>query len=483
MKDRDETFAEGAADLGAEAARSPAEDRLEALAGASTERGAELDRSPADDRLEAFAREATELDAEVSRSLEAREVLARDFGGMIERTPAIVVRPRSPEAVAATLRLVARHDLTVSTRARGHSQGGQSLGTAVALDTSGLAGPMELEGGAVQVLAGTTWREVVERVAPHGLLPPVLTDNLHVSVGGTLSAGGLGPFSFRHGPQIAHVRALEVATAQGELVTTSPRERPDLFRVVRGGLGQFGVITRATLELSPAPGALACRYLRFRRLEALLSAMEALADDEATWYLAGQLAPDPGGQLTPHLALASRDAAEVPGAETLMARTMTPLEILEQLERAFPRSPGAAPGVRHPWVEAFVPWSAAADCVDTLLKETAPSLLRSGPILLWPVRRWEDAPMLAWPGGARALLLGVLPRCSRGADLEQVRSAAAGLSEVMERAGGKRYLSGWLERDAEAWARHFGDDWEALRRAKDVWDPDQRLRPAAIPFA
>jgi cytokinin dehydrogenase len=79
------------------------------------------------------------------------------------------------------------------------------------------------------------------------------TDYLHVTVGGTLSNAGVGGQTFRHGPQISSVLQLEVVTGKGEIVTCSASKQPELFFAVLGGLGQFGIITKARILLVPAP--------------------------------------------------------------------------------------------------------------------------------------------------------------------------------------------------------------------------------------
>src|SRR5437588_9356342 len=85
----------------------------------------------------------------------------------------------------------------------------------------------------------------------HRLTPPVLTDYLELTVGGTLSAGGIGGTSHRHGPQVDHVRELEVVTGTGEIVTCSPASNTAVFSGALAGYGQAGIITRATIPLIP----------------------------------------------------------------------------------------------------------------------------------------------------------------------------------------------------------------------------------------
>jgi FAD/FMN-containing dehydrogenase len=100
---------------------------------------------------------------------------------------------------------------------------------------------------------GATWAEVLGVTLPQGRTPPVLPDYLGLSVGGTLSVGGVGGTTWRLGVVSDHVLELEVVTSRGETVTCSPVVHRRLFDAVRAGLGQVGIVTRATLRLVPAP--------------------------------------------------------------------------------------------------------------------------------------------------------------------------------------------------------------------------------------
>lgn len=98
-----------------------------------------------------------------------------------------------------------------------------------------------------------TWYEVLRETLRYGLTPRSWTDYLHLTVGGTLSNGGVSGQAFLHGPQISNVYELDVVTGQGELLTCSEALNPQLFFAVLGGLGQFGIITRARIAVERAP--------------------------------------------------------------------------------------------------------------------------------------------------------------------------------------------------------------------------------------
>jgi cytokinin dehydrogenase len=196
---------------------------------------------------------------------------ATDFGGLVSAMPAAVVRPASAEDGASAIRAAARTaGLTVAARGNGHSVAGQATAEGgLVLDMRALAlsrrPQMQLVGGCpggggvdgpffADVPGGALWEEVLHwGVKTHGLAPASWTDYLRLTVGGTLSNGGVSGQTFRYGPQVSNVAELEVVTGDGECRVCSPSSHPDLFFAVLGGLGQFGVITRARIPLRRAP--------------------------------------------------------------------------------------------------------------------------------------------------------------------------------------------------------------------------------------
>ena len=107
-------------------------------------------------------------------------------------------------------------------------------------------------GNQVEVGAGMLWRTVLQATTAKGLTPPVLTGYLGLSVGGTLSVGGVGGTTYRYGAQVDNVLQLQVVTGEGQLQTCSASQQPDLFEAALAGQGQCGIIVKATLRLVPA---------------------------------------------------------------------------------------------------------------------------------------------------------------------------------------------------------------------------------------
>ena len=134
-----------------------------------------------------------------------------------------------------------------------HSNYGQSqVEAGVVIDMKPLNSIFEVTSEHVEVAAGAHWSTVLDTALLQGRTPPVLNDYMHLSVGGTLSVGGIGGTSLHFGTQIDNVLAVEVVTGKGDLVRCSRNENRELFDAVLGGAGQCGIIVRAKMRLVPA---------------------------------------------------------------------------------------------------------------------------------------------------------------------------------------------------------------------------------------
>ncbi|KAK1287046.1 Cytokinin dehydrogenase 7 [Acorus calamus] len=219
----------------------------------------------------------------------------RDFGGIRRTTPKAVVRPSSSADVAAILRHASHSpSLTVAARGNGHSINGQAMADGgVVLDMSSLSDhrPMEFSDGFVEVSGGTLWEDVLVRcVAEQGKAPRSWTDYLGLTVGGTLSNAGVSGQTFRYGPQTNNVSELEIVTVSGDTVLCSETQNADLFFASLGGLGQFGVITRARILLQPAPDMVRWIRVVYSEFEVYAKDAEFLVtrgDDDSFDYIEG----------------------------------------------------------------------------------------------------------------------------------------------------------------------------------------------------
>ncbi len=437
---------------------------------------------------------------------ESRRDVATDFGRILVKTPKALVAPASVEDVATVLAAASREGWPVSTRGASHSQSGQSLSQdGILLDLSPLNGIGAPEGGTVKVQAGVLWRDLVAFTSERGLLPPVLTNNLNVTVGGTLSMAGIGVSSHRHGTQAHQVLELEVVTGEGHRVRCSPEENSELFFCTLCGLGQFSVIVSARLRLRRVAPRVRTFYLLYDDLGALMADQRQLLSRERFDYIESWASPcvqglrRMGGVRVPfaewffpmHLTVEfgdeePREADLLNGLSfyrKLQVEDSGVLEFAHRLDPVFELwKQSGAWGMSHPWMETVLPWDQAPAYIGGVLANFPPQLLAGGHVLIWPCRFQGDAlPLFRHPPGEFILGFGILPAVPRQM-LPLARQLLKTASDLSMRVGGKRYLSGWVEFTPEQWKSHFGETWEDLLRWKRFYDPAGIMNPGFIPY-
>lgn len=215
---------------------------------------------------------------------------AHDYGDTVHHLPTAVLRPADAADISTVIKHAAEHDLAVVPRGQGHSTSGQSQAPGgVVIDMTALAAVHEVGPDRVVVDAGAKWSDVMRATLPHGLTPPVLTDYLELTVGGTLSVGGLGGASHHYGAQTDNVLSLDVVTPTGDVVTCSPSSNRAVFDAVRAGRGRNGVIARVTLRLVQAPETVAWHKLHYDTIGQLVADQLQLVTTGEFDYVEGQL--------------------------------------------------------------------------------------------------------------------------------------------------------------------------------------------------
>ena len=174
------------------------------------------------------------------------------WNGMISRSPAAAVRCLGTADVIESVKFAREHDLLLCIKGGGHNIGGLALADgALLLDMSSMRGVwVDTKNNIVHAQAGCTLGDVDRETQVHGLAAVLGFVSLTGIVGLTLG-GGFGYLTRRWGWASDNVRGFDVVTADGRLVKASNEENPDLFWGLRGGGGNFGVVTGIEYSLYP----------------------------------------------------------------------------------------------------------------------------------------------------------------------------------------------------------------------------------------
>lgn len=475
--------------------------------------------------------------------LQSTSSASLDFGKIFFNSPSAVLRPQSPKEISQLLNFLGAssfNEVTVAARGAGHSIHGQAQAlNGIVVEMESLPnsikihkkGDGESECSYADVSGGTFWVELLRETLKEGLAPRSWTDYLYLSVGGTLSNGGISGQTFKYGPQISNVLQLDVVTGKGEIVTCSPTQSSELFYAALGGLGQFGIITSARILLQDAPQKV--KWIRafyddfemFMEEQQLLISMADKVDYVEGFIILNEQSlhsffssfpsnPD----FMPHLHSGSpavyyciEFAVHYPFDDeeskiddvfeviTRKLRFMRPFiysvevsyfDFLNRvrMEEMSLRSSGLW-DVSHPWLNMFVPRSGITQFRDLLLENISPSTFE-GPILIYPILKdkW-NANMSAMlpedstsPGKENVVFVVAILRsanpntcstkCLKGL-LHQNRLIVEAATNP--RIGAKQYLPHYSHQGL--WSEHFGGRWNRFLARKSKFDPLHILAP------
>lgn len=446
---------------------------------------------------EALAR-LPDLDGVVLTDPASLAPYATDAGNSVHETPVAVLLPGSVTDIQKLIRFCARHDINVAARGQGHTTFGQSqVRGGLVIDMGTINAIHSISKGRADVGAGLKWSELVSTTIPQGQKPPILTGYLGLSIGGTLSVGGISAYG-REGAQVDTVEELDVVTGNGDLVTCSMRRNTDLFEMALAGLGQCGIITRAVIRLVPAPPVVRLYTINYSNAADFFADFRVLIERGELRDLYNFGFPDPAGgwvyQLTaakpfypgspPNDAALFRDLSRQPSLTDITNPTALEFALrVDQVIDTF-RALGLWDGVLHPWFDVFLPDRTVDTYVEDVMADLTPEDVGpTGFLLLFPIRRSKlTRPLLRVPQcDDWVYLFDILTAApAPGPDpafqarmLERNRA----LFDKARRLGGTRYPIGSLPFTRTDWARHYGEQWPRLLALKHRYDPAGILTP------
>jgi len=221
----------------------------------------------------------------------------RVWNGHIDRRPALIVRCAGADDVARAVNFSRAAGLPLSVRGGGHSLAGFAVREAgLVIDLSRMKGiAVDAQNQTARAEPGLTLKELIAATQPHGLVTTtgIVSDT---GLAGLTLGGGVGWLEGRFGLACDNVLAFEVVTADGRLRRASPSEHPDLYWALRGGGGNFGVVTVFEYQLHRLGQVLAGMVVhpmpRARDVLRFYRDFTAQAPDELTVYAALLTSPD-----------------------------------------------------------------------------------------------------------------------------------------------------------------------------------------------
>jgi FAD/FMN-containing dehydrogenase len=219
------------------------------------------------------------------------------WNGAIDRRPGCIVRCEGVADVVAAVRFARERELVVAVRSGGHGVGGHAVcDDGLVIDLSPMKGiRVDPAARTARAQAGVLWGELDRETQLHGLatVGGIVT---HTGIAGLTLGGGLGWLMRKHGATVDNLLSVDLVTADGEVLTASEDENSDLFWGVRGGGGNFGIVTSFEYRVHPV-GPIVLAGPIFHRIEDAREVLRfypefiAAAPDELTTIFELSVAP------------------------------------------------------------------------------------------------------------------------------------------------------------------------------------------------
>jgi FAD/FMN-containing dehydrogenase len=418
------------------------------------------------------------------------------FNAMVDRYPSYVVRPTGAADVMAAVDFAREHDLLLSVKGGGHNFAGTAVcDDGLTIDCSRMDGVrVDPEARTARVGPGATWADFDHEAGAFDL---ATTGGLVSTTGvaGLTLGGGQGYLARKHGLTVDNLRSVDIVTAAGDLVHASDEENPELFWALRGGGGNFGVVTSFEFDLHPVgpevlAGPIFHPYEDAREALRFYRDFTADAPDELACYaLVVRVPPEEpfpeARRGDPAVAFAVCYAGPLDEAED----AVEPLRAFGDptldgvgpipypaLQRSF--DDGSPAG--HRWyTKAHYLDGLPDDAIDTILEFTDPfpgPLTQVGIEPMGGAIARVDATATAFPHRDATYSLGIWPGWADPEADDDVVAWARAFHEAMAPYADGVYAN-YLDRDeTDRVEAAYGENYERLVEVKDRWDPENRFR-------
>jgi FAD/FMN-containing dehydrogenase len=418
---------------------------------------------------------------------EARQVFFKGF----DRTPLAVARVKGDDDVARVVTAAREAGLELAVRSGGHSRAGYGTSDGgLVIDLSGMkAIDIDADSKTAWVETGITAAEYTIATGEQGLVTG-FGDAGSVGIGGITLAGGLGFLIRKTGLTADDLLAADVVTADGQLVQASEESEPDLFWAIRGGEGNFGVVTRFQLrlhEISEIVGGMLVLPASAEVITGFLAAAEAAPEELSTIANVMLAPPMPfipeGAHGQPILMALMAYVGPVDQGDAVIAPfralgepyadMVRPMRYPELYEGPEPEA-GLASGANF-FTDSLEPAGAEA-ILEALPQSTAmmsPVQLRvlGGALARVP----NDA--TAFAHRDRGLFVNVAAMYGDAAEKDTHDAWVRGLAGTLAQGGSEGYVGFMGDEDEETLrAAYPGGTWERLRGLKRRYDPDNLFR-------
>jgi cytokinin dehydrogenase len=426
-----------------------------------------------------------DISGELSFDDAVLQAAADDFGRVVHKKPAAVLRPSDAQDIAKLVQFANRQGVKIAMRGQGHSFFGQTqVADGVVIDSSNLNAIRIVKsgmGGTAEIGPGSKWHPVLMAANAQKLTVPVITDTF-LSVGGTISTGGFGVTTYNLGLQVDHVQELEVVTGDGQIVMCSDERNSDLFNATLGGLGQCGIITKVAIRLTAAPTHVLFIKMDYDDFQSASADLALLAKDGRFHHLDGRGGARPTGGVGYYAeGGAFYDEPNDPDEAKLtaglkFAKKATAAMTYEQYFRREEVCTACTTPLQKPFVYLCIPASRYVEYTSGILSSPTDSAFLVPRMSAWrraaikrPLTRMPDEEIIY-----RFQLSRVLPT---GTDTASMIALNRKLYERARDMGGYRMTSSAVEMSQDDWKHHYGPAWQIVQAAKTKFDPKNVLTP------